>query len=426
MLCRDVRPRCYRPSACFSGICNEGWFMASVSLRNWLDWHGAKMIKDLVVHIGDPKTGTSSIQKALQLGACKSETTVIAGQPELNASPLANSLRPRYGGPAKRQGQFRKTAAWVQETEADLGIISSEFMAPVLPSDLKDALQEFLPEQASRTRVIAYVRPHVGRLLSGYAQRLKAGSYGGTLEQFTKQLEGQGNLMYAQRFGRWRTQFGDGFILRPFVREEMRGGDVVEDFFHHVLQGASFTLDSLPSTNEALTLEELAGMAMVQRHFRQQGMKAHIRLSLGGCMGRLLAQVPGRSRQKLRMPRALAIEIRKTYRADAELLDAEFFGRPVISAALERAEEGCLEQAQSLTAETYFQVANLATLQQLANQISSLIAARPKAWRQSYQKWIGQLPQDSKPLGKAGQKNADEVWVMLQELAEVLAKGRAV
>lgn len=388
------------------------------------------MIKTLVFHIGDAKNGSSSIQKAMQVGACHAEGVSYVCQPELNASPLALSINPKRRTEEERQtlqeGLFAEKRQWAQDAEADIGLISSEFFVLVPPDGMLRALAQHWPEFAEHARFIAYVRPHVPRFLSGYAQRTKDGSFLKPMVQFASFLDKRDNLRGGTRFGDWQDVFGERFILRPFIRKEMRGGDVVEDFFGEVLQGAPFTLDKMPSTNESMTLEELAGVRFLQKMLWEFESPQTLHLPIGGALGRLLAERSGRSGNKLRLDRKLAERLQNTYRSDAELLDSRFFGRPLMVEALDEACRNTADEPQPIAVEAYFDPEAVDGLRQLGSNLANQLKKCPLAWRRSYQMWIGQRHAGTtKPLSQEKQENVDRVWALLKEIAEILVQGRA-
>lgn len=385
------------------------------------------MIKTLVFHIGDPKTGSSSIQKAMQAGACKCDTASIAVQRELNASALARSINPRHGNETKRRQQFREKARWARETDADLGVISAEFFGAVPPKALIKALEEFMPQYTDTARIIAYVRPHAGRALSGYAQQVKAGTALGTLDDSIEGQKERRMLQYAPRFQRWSKAFDDRFTLRPLLRSEMRDGDVVSDFFHTALQGAPFTLDRIPSTNESLTLEEVAAMRRVQGRLVADEVPEFLRLSLGGAIGRALAGAPGRYRTRMALSRAQAEALKALFREDATQLDQAFFGRPLMGAALDEAVEKGAADSQSLEPLDYYSEAQLQRMEGLAGEIAARVKAEPRGWRLEYQRRIGQRQDriEDQENPEVLRRNAAEVWALLDDLIKELTPATA-
>ena len=381
------------------------------------------MIKDLVFHIGDPKNGSTAIQKALQARAWQCATVSIQPQPELNASALASSIRDTPDA-EKRAAQFARKARWAEVHDADLGIVSAEFFEGVPPGALRDALEEFLPAQAPRARVIAYARPHASRLLSGFSQRIRSGGAVEPMEAYAQAMQQRGTLFYAARFGGWREVFGARFTLRPFLREELLGGDVTEDFFRTVLGDTPVTLERLPSTNETLMLEELAGLGLVQSVLSARGIPAYLRLSIGGAVGRGMSGIATRSSERVTLTRAVAEAAQEAYAEDARAVDAEFFGRPIMAPALERATEGTLATPQPLEAEASFDAAAVAELRAIGEKIATELTARPHAWRSTYQRRIGQKVEENGRMGFAQKRSAKRVWAALDRLCALLATGR--
>lgn len=381
------------------------------------------MIKNLVFHIGDPKNGSSSIQQAMKMRACHPEGISYVCQEELNASAMAYSIDPKRRatqeqGKKRRKLLFSQKAEWAKTHEADLGLISAEFFSAVPPKALIKALEDFMPQYTETARIIAYVRPHAGRALSGYAQRVKTGTELCTLDESIEGQKERRMLQYAPRFLRWRNKFGDHFTLRPFLRSEMRDGDVVADFFATVLGDTPFTLDAIPSTNESLSLEEVAAMRRVQGRLVADEVPEFMRLSLGGCIGRLLTGMPGRYQTKMALSRAHAEVLKALFWEDATQLDQMFFGRPLMSEALDSAVEAGLAQGQSLEPLDYYPEARLRRMEEIAGEIAVLVNAEPRGWRLEYQRRIGQRLDRIKdqPNPEALKENADRVWTLLDDL----------
>ncbi len=382
------------------------------------------MIRELVFHIGDPKTGTSSIQQAMHERAWHCKSVSVAVQKELNANTLANSLRPRPKILARkrRKQELASKRRWVAETEADLGIISAEFFSFVRPRRLQRVLGKHFPDQADNTRIIAYVRPHADFIISSYAQILKCGYFPGSLAEYCVYVQEQGHLPFTPRFDRWRAVFAENFLLRPFVRSELRDGDVVADFFHAVLRGAAFELSPLPPVNESLSLEELAGIRVVQATVREEGLSSYLHIPIGGAIGWLLAGREGRSRNRLQIDQANAEQIRATFMEDAQALDAGYFGKPLFAQALDKAVEKAVPQAASLMAEDHFSEPEIRELQALTTGIAGLLKQRPTVWRRDYMRRIGQISEEDSPLpGSADREHIDAVWKLFEDVTCILA-----
>lgn len=381
------------------------------------------MIRTLVFHIGDPKNGSSSIQQALQARACQCDGVSIVPQEELNASMMANALNPKKTKPLKYRRSIDAKKSWLKKNDGDLGIISAEFFSAVPPLVMQKTLREEFPEHADAARIIAYVRPHASRAVSSYAQRVKTGVDTRSFKSFISDRERHSKLTYARRFTAWSEVFGDRFVLRPFIRDEMAGRDVVQDFFQTVLGERPFTLTPQPRSNESLTLEEIAGMRIVQAVMNEHDVPAFLRLSLGGAIGRGLAAQKGRTKNRLALDRGAAEILLGAYRKDAEKLDKRFFSSTPMLQALEEALEEALPEPQSLEPEDYLDAAARKKLKQLSERIAKLVNERPHAWRQQYQARIGQRPQLKQDMGR--RRNAKGVWTALDKICPLLASGSA-
>lgn len=382
------------------------------------------MITELLFHIGDPKTGTSSIQAAMQARAFDCPGLDVVCQEETNASAFANSINPSKGNPERRREQFLKKAKWIQSSTADLGLISAEFFASVPPHELSGALAEFLPEHSETTRILAYARPHMGRFLSGYAQRLKTGGYLGDPEGYAQNIVDSDMLNYATRFGAWADTFPDRFTLRPFVRSQMVDGDAVSDFFTHAFKGQPFTLKPMPPANEALAVQELAGLRVVQQIMTQKGIPFFLRMSFGGAMGRRMARKWRRYDTKPVLSAAHAEYIRKACLEDAIATDQRFFPEGLMQRELEKACDTASPDVQSYDAQSYFSARRVRKIEALAHVLAAEFAAFPLAWRSDYQRQLKQRFDDPKSHEnhRARARSARRVWRLIDKLARLLVK----
>ncbi|MFW8637118.1 hypothetical protein [Cribrihabitans pelagius] len=384
------------------------------------------MIKSLIFHIGDPKNGTSSIQRALFDRAWRCDHVSIAPQQELNASGLANTLL-KDGRPERRRKLFQQKREWACREEADLGVISAEFFAKVPPQLLQRCLQTHLPEHAAGARVLAYVRPHAAWVISAYGTRVKTGGSLGTLPEFAAKVSRRNFLEYTARFSRWERAFGSRFTLRPFVPAELHRGDAVADFFQQILEGAPFALQDAPAAaNASLSVEEIAAMRVIQEAWMRREVPKPLRLALGGALGRALeAQPADRPRSKLRLDRASAGVIRTRFLEDARALDGAFFGKPLMADALDGAVEAALPKPQSLDAEAYFTAAQRAEMREAAAALVPPLLEDAKAWRNDYR--FRKAPGATYGKAAAGRRQKariDDVWAQLSRLAGLMGEAQ--
>lgn len=204
---------------------------------------------DLILHIGQSKTGTSSIQRVLgarrealaKLGVCYPLSPGWANHGLLPASLVPverlGHFHPNVWegmAPAARLARFR--AAFEREMEAlpastRLVLISAEQMSGLLDSEAAvAALREMLARWTGRARVVMYLRRQDSHFASGYTQALRVGHVGPpVLPQAGP--EQRRDYDYFAILDLWARIFGEAAVIpRIFEPESLLNRDVVDDF----------------------------------------------------------------------------------------------------------------------------------------------------------------------------------------------------
>ena len=233
------------------------------------------MVKELILHLGDCKTGSTAVQSCLAGGGYVLARGRLCYPAPMHHNALALSVG-RISDEAQDHGphletRFREMARTLAASDADWGVISAELFEFVEPAALKEALDRFLPEYRGRTRLIAYVRPHHARVLSSYAEGVKKTGGPESLASFAQARMGRDWLSFHPRFAAWRDQFGAAFTLRPFLRDRLLGGDVVHDFMAFVTGGTQTRITDMPLRNPSLSLPELAMLRLAHHQLGASG-----------------------------------------------------------------------------------------------------------------------------------------------------------
>lgn len=212
------------------------------------------------LHLGMPKTGSTSIQKALnkyeddRLVYAKlsrpNHQAIVSSYFSKNPHKLPVFARHEIGS---REMRFRLNEMKQEFEGALLGnksvVFSGEGILYQLSADEIGDMIEFLKKCFDRVLCIIYVRPLASLAPSQFQQRVKLG-----LSRFEIPLP-----LYRERTEPLlRHMDRDDVVFIRFDRSDLVGGDVVRDFCSRV--NISSTLETKIGVNEALSTEALGAM----------------------------------------------------------------------------------------------------------------------------------------------------------------------
>ncbi|MFC1797316.1 hypothetical protein ACFL1V_09510 [Pseudomonadota bacterium] len=201
------------------------------------------MTKDLIIHIGSAKTGSTSLAKFLKqnssfldkVGICYPKMGRYASNDHYH---LFSSVLPDEWYAAKKVGSFEEE--WVPvvheldhafENGVKYGLLSFSGFLQFNQEHLEkisDLLSEF------NVRIVYYVRRQDKLLLSVISQGMKAGDpdvhdVESGIETYTHLLD------FAACIEPFEKVFGpDKIQILPFEKSQMVGGDIIQDFFSKV------------------------------------------------------------------------------------------------------------------------------------------------------------------------------------------------
>lgn len=340
---------------------------------------------ELVLHIGDYKTGSTSIQQALG----RFEASGDAEREGLLYCRTARKGRSSHNNLAWQamqsshfvatNGTWQEVAEEIREKRPRQAVLSSEVFESAAPDALKPLLDQHLGALLEKLRIIVYVRPHFSRILSGYAQKVKSGQFVGTLDEFVDKSGRGRRFAFAERLERWSGVFGrDRLVVRPFVRDLLVGKDVLCDFSVHGLGRAPELLNGYASgeSNVSPSVEVLQIVMKYTEVFQAQHGPGHLpqlESHFFSTLREALEPVYPPGEHKLTFsPRTIEAVV-ASYREDAAQLDEQFFDKqPVFVGALEAAAAAGSRHCEVDEA-TLFPPKELAIHQAYRNVIASLL-----------------------------------------------------
>ncbi len=343
----------------------------------------------LIFHIGDQKTGTSTIQNAMASGKVRLER----GKLLYPAAVAHNYLRAHFramaeGAPApeNRPGMpdLEELKTQITQARADYVVLSGEAFAEIDQRRFHDVLAKHLRPHFDEFRLIAYVRPHAARVLASFTEQCKVGLMQGVMEDFHARSLSNRRFFYTPRFQGWRDMYGDDFILRPMLKSELRNGSVLDDFLHQALGDARYSVAPMPDANVSLCLEDIVMIRLLQGKLTALGKP--MRTGLGWNLGQMLALMPPRTqRTRMALHRSLAEQIRADYIEDARAMDQAFFAdTPLMERELDRAVDTALDAPLPLAPEAHFTPDELRNLEMLTDLLAALLAREDMEWAQFF------------------------------------------
>ena len=341
------------------------------------------MTRELVFHLGDRKTGSTSIQATLRSQNWEGGGSTIGYPARLHCGEVAKSLAGRLlKGDGNRP--IRKLRERVNANQADIAVISSEDFEVVDAQRLAGMLDQYFTEFRHDTRLIAYVRPHADRILSSYSERVKLGLVDESLETFVESVIRNRRFQYHDRFRKWRSVFGDRFELRPMIRANLHMNCVVRDFLSFTLQSTDFKLLSEPASNTSLSVKDLAMLIELHRQIGSSPAERTSLQSVGRNLGIVLSEMPMDGWPRVTFNHALSRKVIEAHREDAERLDTAFFADFPMSGALEASSAKAVDALPSILPEDNFSPAELRMLRVWAKMIGQMYRINPKGWSRHF------------------------------------------
>ncbi|XWN33018.1 MAG: hypothetical protein ROR55_08035 [Devosia sp.] len=223
----------------------------------------------LVLHIGHPKTGTTSLQSTFRdSSAALARHGVFYFAGFRNNHPIGRSMhaKTRNANDEAIAAQFFKEA---KATRCPQGLVSSENFTK-LKGEEPQACLEKLRAVADRVDVLIYVRHPIGYCNGSAHQSVRSGRPLGEVSQDPRVL----NL--TSLLQRWEEAAGEEhMIVKAFHRPSLVNGDVVDDVLSVLGAQAAAPHLTRATINDGLSA---LGIELLDRAHRQCGEAAMLRL----------------------------------------------------------------------------------------------------------------------------------------------------
>jgi hypothetical protein len=253
--------------------------------------------KELILHIGTHKTGTTSIQHALkdrERELLKKDIYFFTLLPNGSNSEVVNTSGWVNGGPTKHGDLFSGEGLKIRTSADDLAeklsdntcskvIMSAEGLSWIYDADEINSLHEALARHFETIRIIIYIRRQDKYVISHNQMASRSpnlpsyGYYKGGNRSLPEGREHYDEYLdYNAKILLWENAFGtDNIVVRVFSREALIGSDAVSDFFSINSLGDSYksitknTSNSFERTKIGHILNEFMPSCSIEKRIRK-------------------------------------------------------------------------------------------------------------------------------------------------------------
>jgi hypothetical protein len=302
------------------------------------------MYMKLVVHIGDIKTGSTSIQTALAARMIP-QTGQSLHYPcdTLNHNFLEPLFRTHPTVDSPQIKKIRKSMK--KNASADVCVISAERFSTLTPHVMERTLSNCFGDMVSAISILHYIRPHFGRAVSAYAEQVKIGASKLSLSEFLDKAIKEKRFHSATRIRKWREVFGPAYSVRVMSKNTMINQDVVADFFSAVLGKLPPGWSSPSQVNASLCAEGTEYVKALQSQL--DGRLAALRHAVGYEFEYLYNKAtPAAHRSRLSMNGAMATTFYDSHVNDAIEVDRRL-GISVMKTELDRDYQNAISRQET-------------------------------------------------------------------------------
>lgn len=327
--------------------------------------------KRLVLHIGMPMVGAANIQHYMTQFGERDQATGLWYPPEGRAAHAHQELNLAMRDGSGLDG-FRRILGQIDGAPDDTtAVFSCETLSIQQPSRVLECLpDEYVNSDEWDFHMVAYVRPHLDLLLSGYQQLVRTGQAPSRIEDFLRSPRAARSRMgYA--LNAYHEALGDKLSVGALMKGRPAGGDIVADFRERIESFGgkvpSYTPSEAPGAIESLPPHGLALLMHARGLLPVDTDEKSARKMLRQFYRQVSQRIDKDSGELVLGPDDLAF-VQGHLQEDAKIIDEiAFGGEPVFENHLMTCEPA--EKTTSMDVHDYFSRAEVSKIDQFANRM---------------------------------------------------------
>lgn len=222
------------------------------------------MIDELIIHVGNHKTASTSMQKCLRDKSYEVENDVyypetIGGPVQYNHNYYVRSL-----GTEHQEDRFEHLLNLLRNTDNSRVVISSAAYAYYSGAALKGHVEKYYRPLARNIRLIKYIRPHLSSLVSSYTELVRIGLYSDTIYNVLKTPIGNRMILHHDNPYSLKKAFGENVDIVPMVSEALIGNDPVTDILHRIFRDQKVRIKKPHTDNIMVCAQHLSVIKALQ------------------------------------------------------------------------------------------------------------------------------------------------------------------
>lgn len=225
------------------------------------------MKKEIIIHIGDHKAGSTAIQMAFH------ENNIIADELFYPKAHEKSFVMHNHNFYAKSIGTNYEDEAMdnlkeqILKSDKSKVVLSSAHYVRADPKALNAHIKKHFYEIAEDIKVVRYLRPAIEYCKSLYAEMVKIGEIRDDFRSYFRSCDWALPL-YADSINALNNQ-DFNIITKPLVPEALYNGDIVEDFLH-LCVGNNYKILNGDKVNVALSAQHLSIVKFMHTQFKDR------------------------------------------------------------------------------------------------------------------------------------------------------------